>query len=146
MTYPIDSPSFRLFRSSGPRGEVLQNSATRLTTGTSGGIKIDTYENGRVDSGHPIDQGVALSLTVRLGSVRSAPGVGNALHEVDPYAPSAESDVRKRVLAAYPLSRYLADGSVTIKKIEFETRKHGGLLVSVQYTNERLGRSFVATN
>jgi hypothetical protein len=143
--YEIPDPSFALAELQGPRGAIPQSQATRLkTTGT--GLTIETDSSGRVDSGHPIDQGVVLSLTIQLKSIKSAPKIGNTLHEVDPVSKSIANDIRQRVLRAFPLSRYLDEGKVQIVLIEHEVRPHGGLFVGVSYKNLVTGKNERATN
>jgi len=91
---------------------------------------------------HPIDQGVALALSVKRGSIRSAPAVGNTIHELDRRDSSRiEQQVTARVNDAYPLSVFLADKSVTTLKIEWEVTYLGAIHVAYTYTNNRTGRT-----
>lgn len=95
---------------------------------------------GRLISGHPVDQAMALSLAVRKGSITSHGEVGNELHLVQIGTDRTTADVRDKVLTSYPLSRVVEAGDATILSITYEERETGGLLTRVEYRNERSGK------
>lgn len=88
---------------------------------------------------HPVDQGVALAILVQKGSIKSAPAIGNELGSIEDLAsPRLEQQVRARIDESFPLSTFLADGSVTTLNVEWEVRESGGLLVAYTYRNNLL--------
>ena len=91
---------------------------------------------------HPIDQGVALSLLTKRGSIKSAPEIGNTLHEISPVTASrVEQQVHVRVNDAFPLRDYLAADSVETIRIEYDISIRGRLAVAYTYRNLLLGKS-----
>lgn len=103
-----------------------------------------TGPDGRLVSDHPVNQGMALSMSVRKGSIRSAPNVGHELHKVEIGTERTAADVRDRVLVAYPLSRYVSEGSVEILSITHEEQDVGRLIVSVLFRNTKTNRAATA--
>jgi len=89
---------------------------------------------------HPVDQGVALSMCIRKRSIPSAPDVGNTIHEITDLASSRlEAQIQSRVDSAFPLSTFLADGSVSILRLDWERRERGGISVALTYRNNITG-------
>lgn len=131
--FPLPPPGFEPVAKPSKAPIESRVEARRLTTnGTALDFEIDS--RGRYVGGHAVDQGMALSLLVRQGSIASAPNVGHTLHEVEIGVQSTASDVRDRVLSSYPLSRYVADQLVEILDIEHE-ELDSGLKVAVSYKN-----------
>lgn len=84
---------------------------------------------------HPTDSGMAMSMMVRKGSVKSDPTVGNDLHKIsDLGAPDLAEQVRSCVENAFPLSRLVAEGKARIERIEHQASR-SKLIVIVHYTN-----------
>lgn len=134
--FPIDPPAFESPAKPSPPPARLRVPARRVET-DGHGIDYALDDAGRWKGGHPIDQGVALALLVRQGSIGSAPEVGNTLHETEIGVLSTANDIADRVRRAYPLSRYLEEQSVEILQIEHEELEFGGLKVAVTYRNLR---------
>lgn len=85
---------------------------------------LDTATNYRAVT--PVEQGVALSLCVKQGDIKSSLTTGNTLHEIE-YLGGAElgADIRDRVVTANPLARYLAEGQAEIVRIDHEEAPSG---------------------
>lgn len=112
--------------------------------GATGDWIIDS--GGEYATVHPVDQGVALALCVPRGSIRYARSVGSDIKEIDDLSePGLRGRVEDAVKTAIPLASYLADGSVTIRSIDYETRPAGGLVVRVVYQNNLLERTATVT-
>lgn len=138
--FPLDPPAFEAPAKPSPAPARATVPARRLETdGRTLDYALDS--KGRWQGGHPVDQGVTLSLMVRLGSIGSAPNVGNDLHETEIGVPSTANDVRDRVLRSYPLSRYIEEQAIEILDIRHEEIEFGGLKVSVTYRNLRTGQN-----
>lgn len=97
-------------------------------------LVVDQY--GNVESVHPIDEGMAISMGVDRGSVKSSPDAGNDLRKIEYLSdPKLEANVRSAVLSAQPLARYVADGQVRIEAIEVDVSVSNRLVVNVSYVN-----------
>jgi hypothetical protein len=127
-----------------PPQRLTYPTQARQFDGKTGGYTLDA--NGAWRRGHPVDQGMALSLCMRLGSIKSAPEVGHRLHTVQVGTPRTQLEVELRVRASYPCSRYLADGLVQIERITHAALPGGGLAVAVHYKNLATQRTEVARN
>ena len=91
--------------------------------------------DGQIAGVHPVDEGMALSLSVDAGSIPAAPTTGNKLRQIRYIgSPSLADDVRSAVLSAFPLSRLVTEGKATVTKIEHLVRS-SGLEVTVSYVN-----------
>lgn len=87
----------------------------------------------------PIEQGVALSLCIRRGTIKSAPLVGHTLDRIRVINPQTiAADIRDRVRDAYPLRLYLAAGTVALDKIDHVLLAAGGFTVAAYYRNLRV--------
>lgn len=134
--YPLDPPSFDDPADPSAPPVTAVHEARRLY---SNPLDYRLDAKGRLIAGHPVDQGMALSMSVEKGSIKSAPEVGNELRKVAIGTARTEADVQDRVLSSFPLSRYVAEQDVKILRIRHEERPAGGLLVSVDYRNLRTG-------
>lgn len=74
----------------------------------------------------PVEQGVALSLCVKQGDIKSSPTTGNTLHQIE-YLGGADlgADIRDRVLTSNPLARLVADREAEVTKIDHEEAANG---------------------
>lgn len=98
---------------------------------------FDRDSDGRYVDQHPVDAAVATQLMTRRGAIASAPETGQALHTIDdPTARDTQKRVETIVKAA--LRRLLQAGDITILAIKYEPANASGLLVQVDYVNERL--------
>lgn len=71
------------------------------------------------------EQGVALSICVRQGSILSSPTTGSTLHEIEYLgAINLGADITNRVMTSNPIARLVAAKSVSIEKIEYSVRSH----------------------
>ena len=97
--------------------------------------KVDA--DGRQVSAHPIDSGVQLAMFVQKGEIRSSPSTGNNLLKIsDLTGDRRQSEVERIVRESQPIARYLADGSITLTRIDSEYRSGtGALLVEIWYRN-----------
>jgi hypothetical protein len=74
----------------------------------------------------PVEQGVALSLCVRQGDIKSSPTTGNTLHEITHLGgDDLDNDIRNRVLTANPLARLIRDKQAEVVRIDKEIGKQG---------------------
>ena len=117
-----------------PAQSLAYPAKARQFDGKTGGYTLTS--EGHWTESHPVDQGVALSLCFRKGSIKSAPDVGHTLHLVRLGTARTRAEVEDRVKNAFPLSSYLAAGLVRIVEIAHEERPSGGLFVAVGYINE----------
>lgn len=137
--YPLPPPGFDDVAKPSKPPFVNRVEARRLKTDGQA-LDFEKDAKGRTVGTHPVDQGMALSLLVRQGSIGSAPNVGNTLHEVEIGVQSTAADVRDRVMNAYPLSRYVEQQDVNIIEIAHEELS-SGLKVAVSYRNLRTGKT-----
>jgi hypothetical protein len=90
---------------------------------------------------HPVDQGVAFSILVKRGQLKSAPNVGNTLHEIGNVGGGRTAEqVKARVNDAFPLRDFLREGSVETIRIDHDVTVRGRLLVVYTYRNTLLGK------
>jgi len=81
----------------------------------------------------PNEQGVALSMSIRQGSVKSSLTTGNTLHEILYLGQdNIGADVTNRVMLSNPIARLVANNNVSIDKIVYQTSKRG-LKVAVYF-------------
>ncbi len=93
---------------------------------------------GRFRKVHPVDQGMALGMMVRQGSLKSSPDTGNRLFSIGYLqAKNLRTRVEALVRTANPIARLVADGSATLKAIEISTAG-GRLIVACLYSNNVL--------
>lgn len=84
---------------------------------------------------HPTDSGMAMSLMVRQGSIKSDPSIGSKLRDIsDLGAPNLAEQIRVCVESALPLSRLVSEGKARIERIDFKVER-SKLAVWVYYTN-----------
>ncbi len=87
---------------------------------------------------HPVDQRVALALTIELGSIPSAPNVGHTLRRMRRSSgATVEADAKDRVRQA--LKTLLDAEDIAIDRIEVDAETRGRVIVVVYYVNLRLG-------
>lgn len=74
----------------------------------------------------PVEQGVALSLCVRQGDIKSSPTTGNTLHEIV-YLGNSDlgADISDRVLTSNPLARFIAERQAEVVLIDHEETQNG---------------------
>lgn len=74
----------------------------------------------------PVEQGVALSLCVKRGAIKSSPDTGNTLHEIV-YIGGIDiaAEIKDRVLKSNPLARFISEGQASITKIIHEETPSG---------------------
>lgn len=97
----------------------------------------DRDDDGQYVESHPVDAAVDLALTVRRGSLPSAPDVGHDLAGIEPIGPRRDAKARAAVRKA--LQRLIARGDITILEIAVDGTDAGLLYVAVTYTNNRTG-------
>lgn len=86
-----------------------------------------------------IDSGMALAMSIPMGSFKADPTLGNSLHQIKYLGtPSLHTDVANRIYTSNPTARFIANGDVAIISIREETSKLG-LTVHVDYTKPKLG-------
>lgn len=92
--------------------------------GATSDFELD--HDGNYQAVTPVEQAVALSLSIRQGDIKSSPTTGNTLHEIV-YLDSATlgADIDDRVRRSNPLARLLADGQAEIVRIDHEIGKQG---------------------
>jgi hypothetical protein len=74
----------------------------------------------------PNEQGAALSMAIKKGSIKSSPDTGNTLHEIIYLgSPNLETDITNRVMSSNPISRLVAENSISIDKILYQVTKYG---------------------
>lgn len=74
----------------------------------------------------PVEQGVALSLCVRQGDIKSSPTTGNTLHEITHLGGAdLADDIKKRVMTANPLARFIGEKQAEVIRIDHEISKQG---------------------
>lgn len=133
---PPGPPGFDIAPPS-PAPTRLAAEARRPRTNADGKLRYNLDSRGRWEAGDAIDQGVALSLGVTRGNIRSAPQVGNDIHLVTPGQPSTQAAVEDAIRRSYPLSDYLARGLVETIRIRSESRPNGG--IAAEYTYRKPG-------
>lgn len=75
----------------------------------------------------PNEQAVALSLSVRQGTLRHSPSTGNTLHEIVYLgATNLGSDITDRVNKSNPIARLISENAISIDRIEYQTYTSGG--------------------
>jgi len=118
---------------SGPRKAFVP--ASPYYDGRARDWQVDA--DGRHVSAHPIDSGVQLAMFLQKGELRSSPTTGNDLLQIqDLTGPRRQSEAERIVREAQPIARYLAEGAVTITRIDSEYRSStGALLVELWYRN-----------
>jgi len=114
---------------------ALRRAAGIFFDGSTRDFPLD--DDGRHVAIHPVDSAMQIALMVGLGTVGSAPDVGNDLvgnEYLEPQRLGARvSDSVRRATASL-----VARGDVTIEAIDHDTSLGGGLFVSVSYFNNRL--------
>jgi hypothetical protein len=102
--------------------------------------------DGQIDGVHPVDSGMAMSVLIQQGSVKSSPTTGNTIMQIKYLGGKNLTDqVKAAVMSANPLARLVAAGDVTITNIAHEVRD-SRLVFSVDYVNNRTGESRTATS
>jgi hypothetical protein len=102
--------------------------------------------HGQISGVHPVDEGMAISILVPQGSVKSSPATGNTFLAIRYLgAKNLAEQVRSAVTSANPLARLVAAGDATIVNIQHEIR-NSRLWVSVDYVNNRTGETRNATS
>lgn len=132
---PFAPPGPAGFDEHSPTAQAVQSDgeARRLISTGGGQLRYELDANGNWRRGTAVEQGVALSLSVKRGSIPSAPTVGHDLDQVPLGQPNTEAAVRDAVRQSYPLSDYLQRGLVETISISHEERPNGGLLVQYEY-------------
>jgi hypothetical protein len=132
---PFAPPGPPGFDQHSPSAQAVQSDgeARRLVSTGDGQLRYELDENGNWRRGTAVQQGVALSLSVKRGTIPSAPTVGNDLDSVPLGQENTEAAVIDAVRQSYPLSDYLRRGLVETISISHEERPHGGLLVQYVY-------------
>lgn len=100
--------------------------------------------NGRVVAIHPVDQAVALALTIELGAVGSVSDLGHELRRIprgtQPQIASYAADAVKRALKA------ITDrGDATLLNVTTVSPFRGAQQVTVEYRNNRLSPPAIRT-
>lgn len=91
--------------------------------------------DGQLIATHPNDEGMALSIFVKRGSVKSTPSIGNTLFDIEYLKqPNMAEEVRARVLDAFPLRKLVAEKKVEITGIS-HSETGNRLAVFVSYIN-----------
>jgi hypothetical protein len=94
-------------------------------------------DNGFYREVHPVDQRVALALSISRGAIASVPGIGNKLRTIQRVRPNvAETLARNYINEA--LAELLRAKSIHIEKITIDTGVAGRLLFAVTYLNLEL--------
>src|SRR6266436_1896982 len=97
-------------------------------------IRDFTTTNGLYDAIHPVDQQVILALTIPLGSLKSAPTVGNTYHQVNRLSGiTLVNEAEDRTKLA--LKRLLNAQKIEIIRIDVDVRVRGQFKVAVSYIN-----------
>ena len=98
----------------------------------------------RYRSVHPTDQGFALGMCIKQGTLKHSPKTGNMLHKIQYLGgKDLQQQVERCVRSANPIARLVADGSATIRRIEVET-SGGRLAVACYFKNNLTNRKNVA--
>ena len=85
---------------------------------------------------HPVDQAMMLGCCFRLGSIPSAPDIGNTVFEINSLgSPNIRDDVEARIRIANPVARMITEGKAVIDSVDTEVQAGGRLLVQVAYFN-----------
>lgn len=96
-------------------------------------FKRDSY--GQLRSIHYVDEGMAMSLCVEKGSIKSASDTGNALRTIKYLGtPTLADEVKAMVLSAQPLARLVSEGKALVTAIDVQT-SGSTMCVSVYYVN-----------
>ncbi len=83
----------------------------------------------------PNEQAVVLSMCIRQGSVKSSPETGNTLYQIEYLgSPNLGADITNRVMQSNPIARLVAEGSVSINKIDYQASRLG-LKVAVYFSD-----------
>lgn len=145
-TYTLESAPFSF--------DPIESGATRKQSapaspkydGLTQDLAVDA--NGRHSSLHPVDYGVQMGMFVQVGELLANPEIGNTLlQSTELGTVRQQAETERIVRAANPIAGYIANGSITVKRIEsgFSTQT-GALLVALYYRNNLTGRDEVATN
>lgn len=100
--------------------------------------------NGRVVSVHPVDQAVALALSVDTGAIGSVPELGHDLRRIPRGTPTTLTSYARDAVAR-ALKALVDRGDVTVVEVTASVPFRGGLFVSVSYRNNRLSPPAVRT-
>lgn len=96
----------------------------------------------RPRSTHSVDQGVAFSILFRRGTIKSAPEIGNDFQDLELTGGARDQgEIEACARNSYPLRLYLADGRVTLQRVEYEIIPTGGYKVVVYYRNNEIARN-----
>ena len=100
--------------------------------------------SGRVQTIHPIDQRVALIMTVQLGSFTPGGKAGNGLRSIKRLNPETITSIvtDKINLALAPL---IGSGDIVVTAIDCTSNSLGQMYVALSYTNMRLPNPITAT-
>lgn len=116
-----------------PSGRRPNTPAGLYYDGETKDTPLDSY--GQIKSVHWVDEQMGMSLCSRKGDIKACPEVGNDLRKIQYLGGEKLGDeVQAMVLAAYPLSKLVAAGQVSIVDIEHWTEK-SSLAVRVRYIN-----------
>lgn len=86
-----------------------------------------------------IDEGMCLAMSVKQGSYKPDPTIGNSLDQIKYLGgPKMHSDVVNRIMASQPTARYLSNGDVAIVSIREDISRQG-MTVHVDYDKPKLG-------
>lgn len=85
----------------------------------------------------PVDQAVALSLILRLGTVGSVPGIGAAFRSIRRITPATKTTVIAMARDAIRARVQAQDIQIRAVDVEILTRPAGAILVAVSYVNLR---------
>lgn len=92
---------------------------------------------GQLQSVHPVDQAVALALSVEHGAIASDPGFGHKLRKL-PRGDRASVKNAAADVVAQALKTLTDRGDVTVLGVEVELPRRGVVVVDVRYRNNRL--------
>jgi hypothetical protein len=111
--------------------------------GATRNFAIDS--DGQYESAHPVDGKVFLICRTVLGSIRSAPELGQTISGNDYIEPrTAQTMVNDRFRVA--LQAVVNAGEIRILKIEVDTSVHGRLVTALHYVNLVTQRAEVVRN
>lgn len=135
MTYPAGSGGAGHAPVQPPSivGRRVRPAATRFE-GATADYPLD--DEGNWVAIDPVDQEVALSLLIPLGSCASAPDVGNTFRELVPQSASLQADAEDR--ARRSLFRPLSRKDIALDRVAVRPNvTTGGVLVFAYYRNLR---------
>jgi hypothetical protein len=93
--------------------------------------------NGFYNSSHPVDQKVALALSVSRGAIAAAPEIGNKLRTIKRVTATVATTLAKQYIREC-LAEFTAAKSIEILDIQIDTSVPGRLLFAVTYLNLEL--------